>query len=82
MPTAVVFVLGGVAAIVLATVITLSGYGRPTPAAAVPGPASARTASPAPPASASANTTPPAEYLLDVSDVADPAQLPRPTTHP
>jgi hypothetical protein len=57
------FVLGGIAAVVLATVIALGGYGRskaPSPASAASGAAGAA-----------------GEYLLDVSDVKDIGELPR-----
>ncbi len=60
---ATAFVLGGIAAIVLATIIALGGYGRGKTAPA----GSSRAASAAPSASS--------EYLLDVSEATDPAQL-------
>ena len=65
--TAGAFVLGGVAAVLLATAVTLGGYGRskkPPPAGSASGTAGAAPALPG-------------EYLLDVSDVKDTAELPR-----
>jgi hypothetical protein len=68
------FVLGGVAAFVLATVIALGGYGRPNARAAV----GSSLAIPTKGAGGSASTAPEAreEYLLDVSDVMDASKLP------
>lgn len=61
---ATAFVLGGIAAIVLATIVALGGYGRSKKA---PSGSSRAAASAAPSASG--------EYLLDVSDATDPSQL-------
>lgn len=71
--TAGAFVLGGIAAMVLATVIALGGYGR-SKAAPV---GSARTAGPAS-TGGSVGKAPDAggEYLLDVSEMTDASQLP------
>jgi hypothetical protein len=61
---ATAFVLGGIAALVLATIVTLGGYGRGKTA---PAGSSRGAASAAPSASG--------EYLLDVSEATDPSQL-------
>lgn len=57
--------LGGIAALVLAVVIALGGYGRGK--GAKPAGSSRAAASSAP--------VPSGEYLLDVSDVTDPSKL-------
>lgn len=71
--TAGAFVVGGVAALVLATVIALGGYGRSR--AAEHG-GSSRAIQPK--GSGSADSAPEArgEYLLDVSEVTEASKLP------
>lgn len=69
--TAVAFVIGGIAALLLAAALALDGYGRPgrrTPGGAAAGGA------PSPSASSSAQPDAEVEYLLDTAEPASSAR--------